>query len=186
MDPSPPSVPTPEDSHLLLVDVQERLLPVVAGAEALEERLRVLITGARALDVPVLVSEQYPKGLGATVAGLQEALGGFEPVAKTSFSGFGEPGWVAALRAERRSTLVVSGIETHVCILQTALDALAEGYAVHVVADAVASRDPAARGRALERLARAGAVLTDVETVLMEWLRDARHPRFKAVQGLIK
>ena len=173
-------------SMLLLVDVQERLAPAVADRDACLKRCRRLIEAARRLDVPVLASEQYPKGLGPTVAELRELLEPAEIHAKTHFSCAADPGLAAALRGLGRSQIVICGMEAHVCVLQSALGLKREGFEPAVVADAVASRDPANRTLALERL-RANAVeIVSSEMILFEWLGEAGTPEFKAVIPLIK
>ncbi|HEY7960404.1 MAG TPA: isochorismatase family protein [Solirubrobacteraceae bacterium] len=169
---------------LVIVDVQEAFRPY-ASFTRVAAGCATLVQGARILDVPRIVSEQYPQGLGHTApeVGLQD-----EPVVpKSVFSaaraegferaGIGEPGG--------RTQAVVCGIETHVCVSQTVHDLLARGVEVHVPADAVGSRHTIDYERGLERLQRAGAVVTTVESVLFELLERAGTPQFKAVQGLI-
>lgn len=165
---------------LVVVDVQEAFRPYASFAQVAAQCAK-LVQGARLLDLPRVVSEQYPKGLGHTApeVGLQQD----EPrIEKSVFS---------AARAEGfdlvgRTQAVVCGIETHVCVSQTVHDLLAEDIEVHVPADAVGSRNEIDYRCGLERLERAGAIVTTVESVLFELLERAGTPEFKAVQGLIK
>jgi len=175
--------------QLLIVDVQERLAGAM-DATAREGVVRAagrLAQAAGQLEIPVLVSEQYPRGLGPTVAPLAAQLPASARVLdKTSFSCCGDSGLLDALKSARRPQVVVCGMETHVCVLQTALDLLGAGFTPFVVEDAVCSRDPAHKANALHRLRQAGAVVTNHESVIFEWLRDARHSQFKALSALIK
>jgi nicotinamidase-related amidase len=165
-------------SALVVVDVQEAFRPY-ASFEGVAEASAKLLQAARLLGIPRLVSEQYPKGLGHTAA--EVGLKDEQPISKTVFS---------AARAEGfdlhgRDQAVVCGIETHVCVSQTVHDLLARGLEVHVPADAVGSRHALDYERALERLERAGAVVSSVEAVLFELLERAGTPEFKEVQKLI-
>jgi nicotinamidase-related amidase len=175
-----------DDSILLLVDVQERLLPIIRDAAAVEANLVRLARGARLLSVPLLVSEQYPKGLGPTVPALRTAAGDAPVIQKTTFSCGAEPALVQAIRALDRGTVVVAGIEAHICVLQTALDLLARGFGVHVAADATGTRLEPNLRIGHDRAARAGAVITSVESVLFEWMGRSDIPEFKQVQALLK
>jgi nicotinamidase-related amidase len=174
-------------SRLLVVDVQEKLAPAMADYASMEAAAGRLIQGARRLAVPAVVSEQYPAGLGPTVAALREALGAETPVlAKTAFSCLGDAALKSGLLSGARDQVVVCGLEAHVCVLQTSLDLLAHGREVYVVADAVASRVQANRALALERLARARAQIVSTEMVLFEWLGDAADPAFKDISRLVR
>lgn len=186
MDTRHPAIAKRERSVLVLVDVQERIGAVMDRREELEHELRRLLAGARELEVPVLVTEQYRKGLGPTLPSLLEAAGPVEPIEKMSFSCFGEPRFVEALQGLEREDLVVCGIEAHVCVQQTVLDGLARGYRVQVVQDAVTSRAASNREAALRRMEAQGADLTTVETVLFEWLERCDHARFKAISRLVR
>lgn len=176
-------------SQLLVVDVQTRL----AAAMAAEDRDRVihnagvLIQAAGLLGIPLIASEQYPKGLGPT----EESVAWHFPdslaaIEKTCFACTGEPRFLDALAANDRRQVVIAGMEAHVCVLQTALELQADGYAVFVVEDAVCSRSTMNHRNALERLRAAGVVVTNTESVVFEWLRDARHEHFKQISGLVK
>lgn len=181
------SFPRPESSVLLIVDLQERLLPAVTAPDAVVERTRILLEGALALGVDVLVTEQYPKGLGHTVPVIADLLSrNSETIEKTGFSAFAEPSFRTKLVATPKKTLIVAGIEAHICVLQTVLDALDDGFEVICVADAVSSRKPENRELALEAMRRAGAQVLPVESVLFMLLRDAKNPVFKTISQLIR
>ncbi|MFH1574989.1 MAG: isochorismatase family protein [Acidobacteriota bacterium] len=176
-----------ETSLLLVIDVQERLWPYVANKEQVRDRCRILMEGAKHLEVPVIVSEQYPKGLGSSIEEIRQKQAEDTPVcSKTAFGCLGDAGLAQQIGQSRRPQLVLCGIETHVCVMQTALEAIQEGYQVAVVADAVGSRDEANRGLGLARARAAGATIVSSEMILFEWMRDARHPAFKAVSALIR
>jgi nicotinamidase-related amidase len=176
---------SPDGAVLLLIDLQERLMPVIADHEVVVARAVRLAEAATLLDVPVRATEQNPAGLGPTVP----ALSGYPQavMAKTTFSATGDPGFAALLPAERAGgEVVVAGVEAHVCVLQTVLDLLDAGRRVVWAADATGSRDPADRAAAIDRARRHGAEIVTSEMVLFEWLRDARHPRFREVRKLVK
>jgi len=168
---------------LLLVDLQERLVPVIHDAEAVVARAVRLAEAAQLLDIPVNATEQNPAGLGGTVAPL--AAYPRLVVSKTTFSAVAAPG-LPALLPGGAAQIVVAGCEAHVCVLQTVLGLLASGHRVLLVADAIGSRDPADRAAAIDRARQHGAEIVTSEMVLFEWLRDARHPRFREVQKLLK
>lgn len=171
-----------ESSLLCVIDVQERLVPAVIDGAMIVDRCRRLAEGARLLGVPALVTEQYRKGLGPTVPALADVLP--PPLEKLSFSCCGGKGFATAV-PERVGQVVLCGLETHVCVAQTALDLLAEGYAVFLATDAISSRHAVDRDVALRRLEAAGGVPTTTEAVLFEWCRSAAHPQFQAVRKLV-
>ena len=174
---------TAEGAVLLLIDLQERLMPVIADHETVVARAVRLAEAASLLDVPVRATEQHPKGLGPTVpplVGYPQAV-----LAKTAFSAAGDPGFAELLPAGC-GQVVVAGAEAHVCVLQTVLDLLAAGRRVALAADAIGSRDPADRAAAIDRARQHGAEIVTSEMVLFEWLRDARHPRFREVHKLLR
>jgi len=173
-----------DESVLLVVDVQDKLLKAVPTAADLVRNAGFLLDVANLLGVPSLATEQYPKGLGPTTEAILARLKS-KVMIKTAFSCCGAEGFLTEVRSFNRGTVVVVGMESHVCVLQTVLDLLEAGFAVHLPIDAVASRSGLDKDAALRRLDKAGAVLTTVETVAFEWLRDAAHPSFKAVSKLI-
>lgn len=167
-------------STLLVIDIQERLCPALHEAEALVDNSAWLIRVARQLNVPVLVSEQYPKGLGPTVAALQPLLEGVTPVEKLRFSTAREAALLAQPGGERQQ-FVVCGAETHVCVLQTVLELLEAGRQVFVVEEAVTSRTPANKQLALARMRQAGAQIVSGEMVAFEWMERAGTETFKEI-----
>ena len=173
------------DSRLLIVDVQERLLPAISNADLLLANCTRLVEGAQILQVPVYATDQYPQGLGPTAMSLLHLLP--QRLEKIRFSAAEVLNWgAAAADPTGRFKVVVAGIEAHVCVLQTVLDLISLGYEVHVPADAVASRAEANRLVALDRLAGAGAVITTTESVLFEWCEIAGTPEFKQISQLIR
>ena len=176
----------PSRSVLLLIDVQERLAPAMADAAAVVDRCVLLLRAAARLGVPVLTSEQYPKGLGRTLHSLRELIDGQPIVAKTSFACTGEPDWQKALDGLGRDQAVIAGMEAHVCVLQTALALIERSTRVAVVADAVGSRRHSDRDLALARMARAGAEIVSSEMVVFEWLGQAGTPEFKELSALVR
>jgi nicotinamidase-related amidase len=175
-----------ERTALLVVDMQERLVPKMHEAESLVQRAGLLIDGANALGCPVLMTEQYRKGLGLTVPELRSRL---ELVVlnqeKTEFSACVEPIHDALLEQEARSVLV-AGVEAHVCVALTCLDLVDRGFVVGVVADAISSRRPMDAQVAMQRMAQAGVVPVTVESVLLEMVKAAGTDRFKSILPLIK
>jgi nicotinamidase-related amidase len=177
----------PDRTALVVVDVQERLFPHVHDHTDLERELIRLARGTRELGLPTVVTEQYVKGLGSTIATLRDALGeAYEPLEKMSFSCCGDNRFLDALVATGRSDVILCGIEAHVCVYQTATDLLDRGYRVHLVTDAVSSRTRANRDLALRRLEAAGVILTGVEMLLFELLGVSGTPEFKAISRLVK
>jgi nicotinamidase-related amidase len=173
-------------SALVIVDVQEAFRPAVIGFDRVVQNVAVLLQGARVLDIPVLVTEQYPKGLGRTVPDVSRHLDGIAPIEKLCFSAAEAGEFAERLRQSGREQVLLSGIESHVCVNQTADDLLRAGSEVHVAADAVSSRTKENRDLGLHKMERAGAVVTSVETALFELLRTAGTPEFKEIQKLVK
>jgi nicotinamidase-related amidase len=174
-----------QNAVLIFIDVQGRLSELVDGADALFKNLRRLLEGMKVLDVPVLITEQIPEKLGPTRDEFQSFITE-PPVAKTSFGCCGEPKFIQALETTSRRQVILCGIETHVCVYQTAMDLLASGYEVYVVVDAVSSRDPANKALALRRMETDGVKLTGTEMLLFELLGDAKNPAFKSVLNIVK
>lgn len=187
MNAAPATICRAASSQLVIIDVQTRL----AAAMASETRTRllhqadVLLQAARLLQVPVIYTEQYPKGLGHTEPTLLPLLEPDRRVEKTAFSCCDEPAFCRQLTRERPQ-LVLAGMEAHICVLQTALALQAAGWQPFVVADAVASRSPANRRNALQRLRQAGIIVSNTESVLFEWLGRAEGEVFKAITRLIR
>ena len=179
-----PTLMLAPETALLVIDVQEKLMAKIPGADAQVRNIAFLIDTARLLDVEVVATEQYPKGLGPTVAPLVERLP--ERPEKTAFSCCGVAGLADGLRQRGRSRVLLAGIEAHVCVAHTAFDLLAAGFRVYVAADAVASRYAVDRDVALRRLESAGAILTTTEAAAFEWLGGSSHPKFKQVSALVQ
>ncbi len=177
----------PERSALLVIDIQERFAPHIHEYERVLARSARMIHAAQELGVPIVVTEQYPRGLGATVLEIRSALPEYcTPIEKTSFSCFGAPAFAERLEATAIDTLFLVGIECHVCVLQTAIEALDRGLAVHVLRDAVGARHIENADAGFDRMARAGAVLSTTEMAIFELLRDSGHPAFRSAQALVK
>lgn len=156
-------------------------MPAMHDPERALNGMRVAVLAALKLGLPVRVTEQYPKGLGRTMPTLIDALGeAYQPIEKTRFSA------EAAMRGSEIESVLLCGIEAHVCVLQTALDLIDAGFHAFALVDAVDSRSPQNKRLGLERMRQSGAVLVSIETALFELMQDARHPRFKELQGLIK
>ncbi|MGO1117687.1 hydrolase [Rhodovibrionaceae bacterium A322] len=175
-----------QESQLLLIDLQGRLAPAIEGADQILARTAVLVEAAQVLDLPMLCSEQYPQGLGGTVASLAALLPEQAIASKTHFSLYREAGWPERLLRNKRKQIVVAGMETHVCVLQSVLDLLKAGYDVFVVRDACGSRQSENKEAGLLRMAAAGAQVVTSEMVVFEWLEDAKHPQFKTLIEKIK
>ncbi len=175
-----------EDCALLIVDIQERLAAVMKYREQVVKNNLRLIELAKLLNVPVLASEQYPKGLGHTVDEIKEALPSYNPVEKLAFGCCGEPAFMDVLRGLGKKKIILTGMETHICVLQTALGLVREGYAVHAVSDATCSRSKENWEVGLGIMRDAGAVITCTETVLFQLLKASGTEEFKAVSRMIK
>jgi nicotinamidase-related amidase len=179
-----PDLMSRDDTALLVVDVQDKLLPVIRNRELLIWNVRRLIDGAKLLGLPVVATEQYPPGLGPTTAVLAERLGAIP--AKLTFSCRECAGLFRGLAEQGRHKLLVVGIEAHVCVQQTVLDLLSEGFGVYVAVDAVSSRFELDYRTALGRMESAGATLTTAEAALFEWCEVAGTPEFKQISALVR
>jgi nicotinamidase-related amidase len=190
------------ETILAVIDLQERLMPAICGGDELTELSARLIRGCRVLGTPVLVTQQYTRGLGATVDAVRAALteplppdkdgagavpaADFAPVEKTSFSAAGEPEFMRRLTASGKKNVLICGVEAHVCVMQTVLDLLAAGYGVFFAADVVSSRKRGDAEAAFRRMAAAGAAETTYESALFELLEGAKESGFKQISGLVK
>lgn len=173
-------------SLLLVVDIQEKLAPAIfEGAAAVQNSIR-LLTGAGQLGIPRCVSEQYVRGLGPSLAGIRQAAGDAHFFEKMHFSCMSEAGVPEMLQASGRRQVILTGMEAHVCVLQTAFGLLAAGFEVFLVADATSSRTANNRELAIERMRAAGVRIVSSEMVLFEWLHQAGTPEFRALLPLIK
>lgn len=173
-------------SVLLVVDVQARLAPAIDDATAAVDNNRRLLLAAQRLGVPVVVTEHYPKGLGATVEALQPHLAGATVIEKIHFGATREPGFVERLRQLGRPQVILTGMETHICVLQTGLGLQQAGFELALVADASSSRTPANREAGLARLRQHGAEIVTTEMVVYEWLERAGTEDFRALLPLVR
>lgn len=176
---------TAANSVVLVIDIQDKLLAKVQAASSLVKSTAFLLDAAKLVGVPVRATEQYPKGLGPTTVEIMKRLP-VEPTAKTSFSSCGAAGFLADLRNLAKPNAVITGMETHVCVLQTALDLLDAGITVFLPIDALATRHEIDNNIGLQRLDKAGAILSTVETIGFEWLGDSAHSQFKAFSQLVQ
>jgi len=181
-----PQILDRRQTALLIVDVQQRINSVVMNGTGVVENIVKLIETCKIYHLPIFITEQYPKGLGPTEPKILEALESNSPLQKMTFSCCGSGELIEQIRAKGIKQLIVAGIEAHVCVQQTALDLLAQDFQVHVPKDAVSSRKELDYQTALERMARAGIVLTTIETALFELMAEAGTPEFKKVSKLIK
>lgn len=172
---------------LVVVDIQDKLLPAIFEKERVVKNTLLLMKAAALLEVPVVLTTQYRRGLGEIVPEVQAAAPGAEPLDKVSFGCFGDAGFEARLAAlAGRDQLLVTGIESHICVTQTVLGALDRGYQVHVAADAVSSRTGANWQLGLARMEKAGALVSSAEMALYEWLRRSDGAAFKQILPLLK
>jgi nicotinamidase-related amidase len=181
--PTPPRMST-ADTALLVIDMQEKLLPKIADVDRVVHNLSFLLEAAHLVGIPVLATEQYPKGLGGTLPSLLPMM----PVRweKTDFSCCAVPEVLQALGRDARIKVLLTGIETHVCVLHTALDLLARDFHVFLAVDTLGSRYVGDHETALRRMEREGAILTTCETAIFEWLGGSRAPHFKEISQLIQ
>lgn len=179
---------SPEESALIIVDVQEKLMAAMEAdvRSQVISRIRTLIEAAKRLNFPVIATEQYPKGLGPTVNEIAESLPDFSPMEKLTFSCCGAEQFLPHLRELGRTKLILTGSETHVCCYQTAMDLIENGFIVHAVADALCSRAKLNWEMGLGSMNRAGALTTTTEQVLFDLLRTAGTEDFKTLSRLIR
>ena len=178
----------PEQCALIVIDIQEKLLPPIFQKEQLVRNAQLLIRAAGILKIPAMVSTQYAKGLGQTVPEIASLLSGTEPIDKTLFSCFGSEAFCSALKRlpGQRTTLLLCGMESHICVAQTALAALREGYLVHVASDAVSSRTEWNWKIGLERMRAAGAIISSTEMMIYEMMRASSSAAFKELLPFLK
>lgn len=177
---------SPEKSVLVVIDVQEKLAPLMHEKDTLLKNVQVLIQAAQFLDIPILWTEQLPDKIGLTVESIRRLMPTQKPIVKKGFGCGGEKQFVDALAATRRREVIVTGIETHVCVYQTVAQLLESRYAVQVVADAVSSRALSNKDIGLGKMQSLGADITSTEMVLFELLKTAEHAQFKGILELIR
>jgi nicotinamidase-related amidase len=178
----------PEECALLVIDIQEKLLPPIFNKDALVRNAQLLIRLANILGLPTSVSTQYTRGLGPTVPEISSLLSHSHPIDKLEFSCFSNDQFCGSMKSlpGNRNTLLLSGMETHICVMQTALGALNRGFLVHVASDAVGSRTDANWNVGLKRMEAAGALISSTETIIYELLRASGTPAFKAMLPFLK
>jgi nicotinamidase-related amidase len=181
-----PDTLTTDDAVLVLIDYQERLFPAMHDRERLLRNVLKLVKGAGVFGLPVILTEQYPKGLGPTLPEIRDLLPGVAPIAKTCFSACDDDSFLQVLRVSGRRQVLLAGIETHICVYQTALGLARDGWQVQVVRDCCASRDPANETAAFERMNAAGVSPTNVEMALFELLKEGRGEVFKRISTIVK
>ncbi|HEY94219.1 MAG TPA: hydrolase [Dehalococcoidia bacterium] len=177
---------TAEDTVLVVIDIQEKLFRVIHEKETLSANTVKLVKGLRTLDLPVIVTEQNPAGLGSTLPEISSLLPGVEPIVKFDFSCCKEEAFLRKLDELKRNRIILCGIETHICVYQTALDLADMGYEVQVAVDCVSSRTMSNRDTALSRMGLEGMMPTSAEMILFEILGTAKHDKFKEISALIK
>jgi nicotinamidase-related amidase len=175
-----------ENTVLVLIDFQERLFPVISAKEKLLQNVVKLIKGAQVLEVPVILTEQYPKGLGPTIPEIKELLPGLKPIEKVCFGCCDNEEFNKALESLKRKQVLVAGIEAHICVYQTAMALARKGYEVHLVTDGVSSREPENKAVALTRMSASGINLTSTEMALFELLKAAGGDKFKQISNIVK
>lgn len=175
-----------EDSQLLIVDIQGRLMPAMEGAEHAIDRSVIVTRAARRLGIPITASRQYPKGLGPLVPAIDDLVEEGETLDKTAFSCAADPGLAAHVMSHNKRQVVICGVETHVCVLQTAMGFIARGLLPYVVVDACTSRNGTDKVAAVDRMRAAGIGIVTSEMVCFEWMGDATNESFKDISKLIK
>lgn len=182
-----PNLLDQKTAALILVDIQEGFRPIIADFDKIAERAARMMRGCQILEVPVFVTEQYPKGLGETAAEIRNVFDETTAVfKKTAFSSCGAESFVADLTSKGIKQVMICGLETHICVNQTAHDLLDRGFQVHVLSDCVTSRFEYNRLAGLTKMQRSGAIESSIEMALFELMRDAKHEKFKNIQALIK
>ncbi len=176
-----------EKTALVLIDIQEKLFPAINNRQQLLANVSQLISGAQVLDIPILITEQYSKGLGLTLPKLQKILQNYAPIEKMSFSCCGSEEFNRQLTGLNRNQILVTGIETHVCVYQTCKDLDNNGYDVHLVTDCVSSRKPENKQLAIDKLQKENEIfLTSSEMALFELLKSAEDNNFKTISKIVK
>lgn len=175
-----------ENCSGLVIDIQERLYPVMAEKELLATRCKILIEGMQILGVPTIVTQQYTRGLGETIDELSSIVPSFSYLEKTSFSCLDEPSYASWLRQSGKNTVLVCGIESHVCVLQTVIDLRENGYCPVVISDCISSRSLSEKQTALNRFNMEGILVSTSESILFELTRFSNAAEFKAISKLIK
>ena len=175
-----------EKTMAVAIDFQEKLMRVMKDPKGLEKTVAAFMEGIKVLGIPLIVTQQYTKGLGETTQAIKETMAGMIPVEKTSFSALKTGEFEKKIKDTGLDTVLLCGIETHICVMQTAMDLLERGYKVFVIADCTASRNEKDKNCGLRRMERAGAVITTYEAVLFEVLEDAKNEGLKDISRIVK
>jgi len=170
----------------LIIDIQSRLYPYIHEHEQLTKNNQILISGLKAMNIPIVVTQQYTKGLGGTIDEIHEVLGDYEHIEKDAFSCCDETKFMDELYKLNKKFIIISGIESHVCVLQTVVDLLENNFIPVVVEDCVSSRKTSDKNTAIERMRAEGAIISSYESILFELLRYSGTDEFKAVSKLVK
>jgi nicotinamidase-related amidase len=181
-----PNILSKSGTVLVIFEMQERLVPAVQDNKKVLENIMNMVRAAKILKLPIVLTEQYPKGLGLTVPELNELLGGPKPIEKLSFSAFGSEEFKNRLVELDAKTLILCGLECHICINQTALEGVQEGYNIHVLADATSSRTREDYEVGLEKIRQGGAVVTTTETAIYELMKVAKTDEFDKILKVLK
>lgn len=175
-----------QDTVFCLIDVQEKLFPLIHDKEILEKNLTILINGLKILNVPFIINEQYKKGLGETIPSLGNLITSYKKYEKTTFSCCKNSQTLKAIKESRKKVVIVAGIETHVCVLQTCIDLIEDGFKVVLVTDCCGSRKENDENIAIKRLIQEGVIPTTYESILFELTVDAKNSHFKEISSIIK
>ena len=174
------------DAIALVIDIQEKLFPHIDHHTNLLTNCKILLSGLKILGIPVIVTEQYPKGLGPTIKELGNLITGFNPISKISFSCCGEKKFLETVQNHGKRNIIICGIETHVCVLQTVMDLIERGYHPVIIEDCVSPRKVSDRETAIKRMAREGVIITTYESILFELCEVAGTDQFKQLSNLVK
>ncbi len=176
-----------ENCVLIVVDIQEAFRTVIPDFEQIAKRAAIAVKGFQILGLPIIVTEQYPKGLGHTASEIKSHLNeDFNYIEKNTFSSYGEPKFVETLQQTKASQIIVCGLETHICVNQTVHDLLANSYEVHLLNDCIASRNEIDKQTGVAKMAKNGANLSTVEMAFFEIMENSKHKNFREIQNLIK
>jgi nicotinamidase-related amidase len=175
-----------DNSVLLVIDVQEKLFRAIHQKEQLMDNLQRLIKGIKILEIPILLTEQYPQGLGATIPEIAQLLPDIRPLPKICFSCCGDEAFLQAFKKLNRKQVLIAGIESHVCVYQTAADLLTAGYEVYAVSDTISSRNEQNSDIGLKMMTQLGAKITSTEAALFELLKVAKGDKFKAISQIVR
>lgn len=175
-----------ESSLIIAIDYQEKLVPIMSNHNKILDKAKIFLTGIQMLSIPLLISQQYPKGLGETIPEIKKITPGVLTFDKTSFSVFDDDIIRKEIKFRKPESILLLGIETHICVLQSAIDLKEAGYGVYVIIDACSSRSPIDHQTGLKRLTQENIYLTTVESSLLEFIRSSKNEKFKDISKLIK